>query len=109
VAARDDDEGPRPLSIGGIVGGPDLTASRWDDEVTRLSRVVSDLRPAAAEFNVSVVCHVPGSIVQPGYSGVRTGTYSRKRQELMVQAPVPAMDAEPGLMRTVIFGLLVPG
>ncbi len=42
---------------------------------------------SAGELNV--VFHLPGRVVKPDYTGLRTGTFSRKQKTLMIQAAVP--------------------
>ncbi|HXK59521.1 MAG TPA: hypothetical protein PLP42_06445 [Acidobacteriota bacterium] len=53
------------------------------------------------EPEVNVVFHLPGSLLKPDYVGLRSGTFSKKRRAIMVQAAVePEFIAQ--LSRSVI-------
>lgn len=85
-----DDEPFQALSIGSIIGGSNARNRAWHDGIRDLTRRVK----AAAQgidspLGVNVVFHVPGHILSPDYSGVRTGRFSRRRRLLMVQVALP--------------------
>lgn len=83
------------LMIGSVEGGPD-TDSRWRDaERDLLVKLESLQGEGEAPFWVNVVYHYSGEFLHNDWTGVRTGTYSKKQGRLMVQAAVPD-DAEPG-------------
>jgi hypothetical protein len=53
--------------------------------------------------SVDVVFHVPGSILKPEHTGLRTGRFSRKECILQVQIAVPELLMEsPGLRRYLL-------
>jgi hypothetical protein len=103
------DEPVEALSIGSVVGGPNSSNQPWTDAITDLCRRVAASRPETpADLNVNIVFHVPGHIIQPDYSGVRTGTYSSKQALLMVQVALPEEPPEdvPGFVRAAAHGAL---
>lgn len=96
---------PQPLSIGAVFGGtPDLDKA-WDPGITRIMNAVIQARyGTTTPLAVNVVYHVTGELLQAEFSGVRTGTFSRKRMLLMVQAAVPPEPVDD--RRRVLLGLL---
>lgn len=86
---------PAVLSIGAVVGGTTPAARAWGDAAMVLARDVAELRPAIeSPLNINVVFHVPGEVLSPDWEGVRTGTYRRRDNHLMVQLTVPATPPE---------------
>ncbi len=86
-----DDEPAFALSIGSVVGGATTQNAAWREAIKHLrSRVTHERLGVVAPLNVNVVFHVPGNLISPDYEGVRTGSWSRKRALIMVQAAVPA-------------------
>jgi hypothetical protein len=82
---------PAVLSIGAVVGGTTPAARAWGDAAMVLARDVAELRPAIeSPLNINAVFHVPGEVLSPDWEGVRTGTYRRRDNHLMVQVTVPA-------------------
>jgi hypothetical protein len=76
------------IYIGGIYGGPEVRGSAIDRAISKLSR----LRGPGTEDergSLDVVFHVPGSIIAPDYSGIRTGRFSKKKRLLQIQVSVP--------------------
>lgn len=80
-----------PLSIGSVVGGwlsPGTT--RWNEALDILTHdVINGCRGISSPLNVNVVYQVPGHLLRPEFEGVRTGSYSKKRNLLMVQVALP--------------------
>jgi hypothetical protein len=86
----EDEERSEPLSIGTIMGGQTAANSRWTGPIRNLTRRVRDARKGIeVPLGVNVVFHIPGNLLQPEFEGLRTGSYSRKRSLLMVQAALP--------------------
>jgi hypothetical protein len=80
------------LSVGSVVGGPTPQNQRWREGITELTRAVVRSRDAVeSPLNVNVVFHVPGSMLQPDFDGVRTGRFKRDANLLMVQVALPAV------------------
>lgn len=77
------------LSLGAIIGG--TSASRaWEMAVKRLAMRVIDLREGVTSpLAVNVVYQIPGELVKPDFTGVRSGTFSRKNRQLLVQVALP--------------------
>jgi len=67
-----------------------------------LARDVAELRVGIeSPLNINVVFHVPGELLSLDWEGVRTGTYRRRDNHLMVQAtvpPSPPKDPRPYLV-----------
>jgi hypothetical protein len=77
------------IYIGQILGGPEL---RDHAPLNRAIAKLYRLRGPAGEGefgSLDVVFHVAGSLLEPEFSGVRTGRFSRKRRMLQVQIAVP--------------------
>ena len=90
------------IYIGEIRGGPEL---RDDAPICKAIAKIYRLRGPVGEGefgSLDVVFHVAGSLLEPEFSGVRTGRFSRKRKKLQVQIAVPkelvaAEDPYPSL------------
>jgi hypothetical protein len=80
------------ISIGAVMGGPELEGGSFDQASDEVCRAVIDLRGSfgtGESAEVNVVFHVPGSIIEPDWEGARDATFSKKRKLLMVQVAVP--------------------
>jgi hypothetical protein len=77
------------ISFGAVYGGPEIYESPIADTIRRLkkARVPREEGPFGS---LVIVFHVPGSIIQPEYEGVRTARFSRKQRTLTLQIAVPA-------------------
>jgi hypothetical protein len=78
------------IYIGAIFGGPELG---FASPVARAIMKLQDSRDPEEEGDfgsLDIVFHVAGSLVQPEFRGVRTGSFSRKKRMLQVQIAVPA-------------------
>ena len=56
--------------------------------IGRLCRALPRVQDPNA-IDINIVFHVPGSVVKPDYSGIRTGRFSVKEKTLMIQVSVP--------------------
>lgn len=81
--------------IGTVVGGQG--SPRTIEAIRALQRRVRAVNPRDGSGpSLDVVHHVPGLVVQPRWSGVRTGRLSRDRDMLQVQIAVPGeLDGLP--------------
>lgn len=97
---------PKALSIGAVFGGSPEVDEQWRPEIQRLMNAVIVFREGVrSPLAVNVVFHVEGSLLPPvEFEGVRTGTFSRKTMQLMVQAAVPREPVHD--RRGVLLGLL---
>jgi hypothetical protein len=74
------------ISLGLITGGQNDEAKSWVQPWQEASASISEARGAAiSPLALNVVFHVPGNILAPDYSGLRTGRFTRKDATLMVQ------------------------
>lgn len=87
---------PVPLSIGSVVGGMNAGAMSWREEIGMLMRLVRDRREfLTTPVNVNAVYHVPGNVrPQLEFQGVRTGAYSKREKQLVVQVALPPEVAD---------------
>lgn len=77
------------ISIGAVVGGPEC--SFFLVHLTRLMTHCNQLRiDTDSAWTINVVYHLPGSVIQPDYVGLRTGTFSRKQKLFVIQVGVEA-------------------
>src|SRR5213080_4738430 len=86
-----------PLSLGVVIGGG--TASRaWKTAVTRLGRkIIAAREGVTSSLAINVIYDIPGELIQPNYTGVQVGRFSRKNRELLIQIalpPEPTSDAD---------------
>ena len=80
--------------IGSLLGGPELSGAPVDKILTRLARAshaYQETDGIASEGGLDIVYHVPGSIMEPEFEGLRTGKFSKKEKMLMVQIAVPTL------------------
>ena len=74
-----------PVSIGLVSGGPG-PGNGWARPLQHAMRTIKHAREGVVTaLSVNVVVHVPGEYLSPDYSGLRTGTFSRKTSDLMIQ------------------------
>jgi hypothetical protein len=87
--AGSDDEHPQALSIG-VVIDPSVENRPWRDAARELTIGVAEARAdLVTPLNVNVVFHIGGRSFNPEFSGVRTGSFSKRRSLLMVQVALP--------------------
>ena len=86
-----DDERLPPLSIGSIDGGATIGNRRlWSEAIRQLSTQIQEaLGEVGIPLGINVVFQIPGKMIQPDFTGVRTGSYSKQRAGLMVQVALP--------------------
>lgn len=95
LGARGEVRDPGTISVGVVSGGPE--SHSVDDMIAALNREIVTRRepnPKRERGHLNVVFHVPGSMLQPEFEGVRTGRFSKKKRTLIVQCAVPS--AIPG-------------
>ena len=84
----DADERPEPLSFG-LVCDSSAESRPWFNAVTKEMRRVAKERSALrSPLNLNVVFHVPGPNNPVDFIGVRTGSYFKEDNVLMVQVAV---------------------
>jgi hypothetical protein len=106
VTSPSPDEPVEALSIGVVFGGTPAVDEAWRPETQRLMKAVIAARDGVVSpLAVNVVFHVDGHLLPPvDFEGVRTGSFSRKLNLLMVQAAVPTDSLED--RRAVLLALL---
>src|SRR5713226_9593971 len=81
------------LFLSDILGGPEQLDKPFDKKVTAICKKM-ELHKAGMidpeDGTINIVFQYPGSLLQPEFSGVRTGSFSKKRKTLVVQVAVPA-------------------
>jgi hypothetical protein len=86
------DESP-VLSLGVVLGGRTSANAAWEAPLQVLMQEIErDRIGVESAISVNIVFHIPGRLLQPDFQGVRTGTFSRTKQLLMVQV---ALDESP--------------
>lgn len=76
------------MYIGAVFGGPELA----DAPIEKAIRLIGKARGPIEKSDsgaLDIVFHVPGSLLKPEFTGVRTAKFSRKERTLMLQIAVP--------------------
>jgi hypothetical protein len=97
------------LYISQISGGPEVAGSRIDRMIARLIRLRGPIvEPEGHTASLDIEFHVPGSILDPEHTGVRTGRLSKKHKLLAVQVGVPReiLDKEEHEMAAFLLSAL---
>ncbi len=106
------------IYVGSVLGGPELFYSPFTRAMAGIVFPVPGepwpepgKAPDPREFServdprpvgsLDIVFHVPGSLLKPEYTGLRTGRFSRKQRLLQVQVAVPE-GADDGTLRAFI-------
>ena len=107
------------IHVSEFLGGPELRYSHFSDSMEGigfpapgepwpkpgaapdpLGRRPRDLRNVGS---LDLVFHVPGSILKPEHTGLRTGRFSRKERMLQIQIAVPEdLMESPGLRGYIV-------
>jgi hypothetical protein len=76
------------ITVGAVVGGPECAF--FEERVRKFMRFCRESFEAqpSPSAEVNLVFHLPGSIAQPGYTGVRRGRLSKAEKTLMIQVGV---------------------
>jgi hypothetical protein len=69
--------------------------SVWREALTKLTIAVDNASArASSSLNVNVVLQIPGSVLRPDFTGVRTGRFSPMRRLLLVEVALPEEPSE---------------
>lgn len=80
------------IAIGAVYRGPELRGSMVNRSLMQLSTLLKEARgpePLGAEPWVNVNFVVPGSLGKPNFDYLEYGEYSKQRNGIVVQVPVP--------------------
>lgn len=82
----------KPLFVGSVIGGASADNRASRAAVSRLAKEVGRLAwtPTYEESGVDVAFHIPGPMLEPEHSGIRTGRTSKKERLIAVQIAVPS-------------------
>ena len=84
----DDPEGPAPFSFG-VVCDSSAECRPWLNAITKeMQRVANERSGLVSPLNLNVVFHVLGPNNPVDFTGVRTGSFFKKDNVLMVQVAV---------------------
>lgn len=79
----------------GIEGGTSPSMRAWREAITGITGRVAALNDGVSTpVNVNVIFHVPGDLLQPDFTGVRTGHFSKRQRWLIVQVALPESAPE---------------
>lgn len=106
----DEAEEERPFAMGSVVDG-DAEGRSWAREIGRLTLAARAVYPEiSTPLRVNVVFFVDGRTAPNTFTGVRTGSFLRKKNLLIVQAAIyPPPGGHPkvgGEVRAVVVPLL---
>ena len=100
------DERIDAIYIGSIIGGRNDRNKGW---IVAIDDIGEKVKQACVGVDVSprldIVFHISGHMLRPDYHGVRTGSYSKKMDLLMIQVALPEDAAEDayGFLKEMIF------
>ena len=80
--------------IGSILGGPEVSGTVVVTNIKKLACAAHSYQESnviSSEGILDIVYHVPGTIVQPEFEGLRSGKFSQNQKMLMVQIAVPTI------------------
>jgi hypothetical protein len=78
-----------PLAISTVSGGT-MGTRPWKEAIKAVaSRVVAIRSDYPTPLALNVVFQIPGEVLRPDFTGVRTGNFSRRQERLVVQVAVP--------------------
>jgi hypothetical protein len=80
------------ISIGNVYKGPEHQKSQSRKLLNNILNIVYSIKAEYYEGitpEANVVFFVPGSLGTPSWTGLRDGTFSRKKKLLMIQVAVP--------------------
>jgi len=78
-----------PLDISVVAGGT-IGTRAWMESIRAIVRRLVSIRSEySTPLSLQVVFQIPGAVLRPDFSGVRTGTFSRRERRLVVQVAVP--------------------
>jgi hypothetical protein len=80
------------LFLSAILGGPeqiDKSFMRKTGDICRKIDIHQKEIISSQDGTINVVFQYPGSLLQPDFVGVRTGSFSKKKRILVVQVAVP--------------------
>jgi hypothetical protein len=87
--------GEQAITIGSVEGGWSPWMSTWREALMKLTLAVDEASAGVgSELNLNVVFQIPGSVLRPDFTGVRTGRFSPKRNLLLVQVALPEEPSE---------------
>ncbi|RKG82246.1 hypothetical protein D7W79_03045 [Corallococcus exercitus] len=76
------------MGIGAVYGGPELAGAPIDKAIRMFGKARGPVQKGESGA-LDIVFHVPGSLLKPEFTGVRTAKFSRKERKLMLQIAVP--------------------
>lgn len=76
------------ITVGAVVGGPECASFEVRLRLFMKFCRENFLAPGDKSAEVNLVFHLPGSIAQPGYTGLRRGRLSRPEKTVMIQVGV---------------------
>lgn len=81
------------LAIGAVAGGPGTNRALAEAVKALGRRVIEKRDGVTSPLAVNVVFQIPGQYLEPEFTGVRTGRFSRKEARLLVQVALPAVPS----------------
>ncbi|NOK21119.1 hypothetical protein [Corallococcus carmarthensis] len=76
------------MGLSAVYGGPELAGTPIDKAIRMFGKARGPTEMGVSG-SLDIVFHVPGSLLKPEFTGVRTAKFSRKEQKLMLQIAVP--------------------
>jgi len=96
-----EEPGLLPLSVGTIYGGSLPTTGIWRSAISVISdQVQSGRAQVETPMTVNVLFQVPGHILQPDFEGIRTSSFIKRENGLIVQVALPS-ETPPNANRYV--------
>jgi hypothetical protein len=96
------------LDISMLSGGT-IGTRAWEEAITAVIRRLNPIRSGyATPLALKVVFRIPGEVLRPDFTGLRTGLFSRRKGRLVIQVAVPEVpDGDPQAWVIAMLGAAV--
>jgi hypothetical protein len=89
-----DDSQEAALLIGAVLGDSDSESLAWSRAIGELAlQAIALSADVESPLRINAVFHVSGRMSSAGFTGVRTGRFSKQKSLLVVQAAIEKADA----------------
>jgi hypothetical protein len=78
-----------PIDVSTVIGGT-IGTRPWKDATRAIVKLINAIRMNyCSPLSLQIVFQIPGEVLRPDFSGIRTGPFSRREAVLVIQVAVP--------------------